>query len=143
MPKKKVLRVLTLNVAAGEASPSSVAKDLGPHGVNIMQFCQAYNAATASRRGLVVPAHVTVFEDRSFGLVTRTPTTASLLRDAAGVQRGAARPNGRPEAWISRDQLRQIARTKLPDLNTTDLATAERMVAGTARSMGIGVRPDL
>jgi large subunit ribosomal protein L11 len=137
--KKKVHRVVTVHVAAGEASPSAVAKDLGPHGINIMQFCQAYNAVTASHRGFVVPARVTVFEDRSFTLEARTPTTASLLRKMAGIDRGSQRPNGRPEAWISGAQLREIAGIKLPDLNTTDLAAAERTIAGTARSMGIGI----
>jgi large subunit ribosomal protein L11 len=140
MPPKKVRKVLKLHIHAGEAGPAAVAKDLGPHGINIMQFCQAYNAATASQRGHVVPAHITVYEDRSFTFVTRTPTTASLLRHAAGIKGGSQRPNGRPAAWISREQLREIARVKLPDLNTTDLETAERMVAGTARSMGVGVR---
>jgi large subunit ribosomal protein L11 len=140
MPKKKVHRVLTVHVAAGEATPASVAKDLGPHGINIMRFCQAYNEATATHRGFVVPARVTVFDDRSFALDVRTPTTASLLRKMAGIARGSQRPNGRPTAWITPAQLREVARIKLPDLNTPDLDTAERMIAGTARSMGIGVK---
>lgn len=142
MAKRKVVKVVKLHVGAGEASPAAVARDLGPHGINILQFCQAYNAATAAQRGLVVPVHVTVYDDRSFTLATRTPTTAGMLRAAAGVARGSDRANGSPSAWITRAQLREIARAKLPDLNTPDLDGAARMVAGTARSMGIGIRDE-
>ncbi|TMC03580.1 MAG: 50S ribosomal protein L11 [Chloroflexi bacterium] len=140
MAKKKVSRVLTLNIKAGEASPATVAKDLGPLGINIMQFCQAYNAATTPSRGLVVPAKITVFEDRSFQFAPKTPTTASLLRRAAGVDKGSAKPNRRAEMSISRDQLREIVDIKLPDMNTWKTDTAEKMVVGAARSMGIEVK---
>jgi large subunit ribosomal protein L11 len=137
---RKVAATVTLNLQAGAADPAKVAKDLGPHGVNLARFRAAYDAATAAHRGLVVPARVTVFEDRSFELTLRTPTTATLLLRAAGLERGGARPGGEPAGWIGRDQLREVARAKLPDLNTADLDAAERIVAGTARSIGIGVK---
>lgn len=139
MAKKKVARTLTLNISAGGATPATVAKDLGPLGINIMQFCQAYNAATTASRGLVVPARITVFEDRSFAFVPKTPTTASLLRRAIGVEKGSDKPKRTPEMTITKQQLREIAEIKLPDMNTWELETAEHMVAGAARSMGIGV----
>ena len=138
-PQKKVHRVLTLHIPAGEAGPARVGKDLGPHGINIMEFCRGFNEATAHRRGFVVPVEITVYEDRSYTFAPKTPTTASLLVRAAGIDKGSGHPNGVASAAISRAQLREIARTKLPDLNTDDLAAAERMIAGTARSMGIAI----
>ena len=117
-----------------------VGKDLGPLGINIMEFCKQYNAETQSLRGFVVPAEITVYEDRSFTMITKTPTTASLLRNVLGIAKGSARQNIEKAGIISRDQLRKVAEIKLPDLNTTDLEKAESIVAGTARSMGIEVK---
>jgi large subunit ribosomal protein L11 len=140
MAKNKITRVVKIQLSAGEAGPATVGKDLGPLGINLMDFCRRYNAATESRRGFVVPAEVTVYEDRSFDLVTKMPTTASLLRGAAGLDGGSPRPGHQTTATITRDQLREVARAKLPDLNTTDLDQAEKIIAGTARSMGIQVK---
>jgi large subunit ribosomal protein L11 len=142
MPPKSVTAVVKLELDAGAASVTTVGKALGARGINLGEFMRAYNEATAGRRGTVVPAHVTIYEDRSFAFVTRTPPTAKLLAKAAGVEKGSARPgNGTgPVGWVSAAQLREIARVKLPDLNTEDLDAAERMVAGTARQMGIAVR---
>jgi large subunit ribosomal protein L11 len=140
MPPRKITRVLTINLEAGQSSVTEVGKALGPTGVNIQEFRRQYDAATAASRGHVVPAEVIVYEDRSFAFRTKTPLTASLLRAAAGLAKGAEKPNGAPIGWISRDQLREVATTKLPDLNAIDLEGAERIVAGTAKSMGIGVR---
>jgi large subunit ribosomal protein L11 len=129
-----------LQLAAGEASPGKVGQSLGAHGVNITAFMAAYNHASAAQRGMVVPVVVTVYDDRSFDLELRTPPTSALLARAAGLPKGGGRPGAdAPIAKLGRDQLREIARTKLPDLNTTDLDAAERIVAGTARSMGIEV----
>jgi large subunit ribosomal protein L11 len=107
--------------------------------VNIVEIVRTYNAATEALRGDVVPVVVTIYEDRTFSLVTKTPPTSTLLRKAAGLEKGAGHPNGTPVARLTREQLREVARRKLPDLNTDDLAAAERIVAGTARSMGIAV----
>lgn len=133
-------RAKKVQLRAGEATPGSVARDLGPLGVDLAGFCRVYNELTASHRGHVVAARVTVSEDRRFTVAVSAPTTASLLRHAAGLDSGATRPNGHPAGWIGPEQLRTIARTKLPDLNTEDEEAAVRMIAGTARSMGIGIR---
>ncbi|MER5644763.1 50S ribosomal protein L11 [Streptosporangium sp. NPDC002524] len=138
--KKKISRVAKLQLQAGEAGPATVGKDLGPLGLNLMEFCRQYNAATQDRRGFVVPVVVTVFEDRSFELTIKMPTTASLIRRVVGLEGGSPRPGHQAAGVITRAQLREVARTKLPDLNTTDLDQAERIVAGTARSMGLTVR---
>ncbi|WP_248958117.1 50S ribosomal protein L11 [Sphaerisporangium perillae] len=140
MAKHKITRVVKIQLKAGEAGPATVGKDLGPLGINLMDFCRRYNAATEAQRGFVVPAEVTVYEDRSFDLVTKMPTTASLLRRAAGLDGGSPRPGHHTAATISREQLREVARTKLPDLNTTDLDQAEKIIAGTARSMGLQIK---
>ncbi|MFB9963742.1 50S ribosomal protein L11 [Sinosporangium siamense] len=140
MAKKKISRVIKIQVKAGEASPATVGKDLGPAGINLMDFCRQYNAATQEQRGFVVPAVITVFEDRSFELATKMPTTASLLRRVAGIGGGSTRPGHQTAATITREQLREVAKTKLPDLNTTDLDEAEKIIAGTARSMGLSVK---
>ncbi|MFF5208522.1 50S ribosomal protein L11 [Streptosporangium sp. NPDC000396] len=140
MSKKKISRVVKLQFKAGEASPASVGKDLGPLGLNIMEFCRQYNAATQGQRGFVVPVVITVFEDRSFELATKMPTTASLIRRTLGLSGGSQRPGHQSAGTITRAQLREVARTKMPDLNTTDLDQAEKVVAGTARSMGLTVR---
>jgi large subunit ribosomal protein L11 len=136
-PRKRVVATVRLQLDAGEASPGKLGQSLGAHGINIVAFMTAYNAATAAQRGMVVPAVVTVYEDRSFDLQLRTPPTSALLARAAGLPKGSGRPGDGPVAKLARDQLREIARTKLPDLNTADLDAAERIVAGTARSMGI------
>ncbi|GAA3419266.1 50S ribosomal protein L11 [Streptosporangium vulgare] len=140
MSKKKVSRIAKLQLQAGEAGPATVGKDLGPLGLNLMEFCRRYNAATQDRRGFVVPVVVTVFEDRSFELTIKMPTTASLIRRVVGLDRGGARPGHQAAGVITRAQLREVARTKLPDLNTADLDQAEKVVAGTARSMGLIVQ---
>lgn len=140
MPARtRVAAVVTIQLAAGEANMGKVGQALGPHGVNLVELVRGYNAATEHQRGEVVPAVVTIYEDRSFSLVTKTPPTSALLRAAAGLEKGAAHPNGSPVAALSTAALREVARRKLPDLNTDDLEAAMRTVAGTARSMGISV----
>ncbi|MFC4588314.1 50S ribosomal protein L11 [Sphaerisporangium corydalis] len=140
MAKNKITRVVKLQVKAGEASPATVGKDLGPLGINLMDFCRRYNTATETQRGFVVPAEITVYEDRSFDLVTKMPTTASLIRKAIGLESGSSRPGHHVAATITTAQLREVARTKLPDLNTTDLTQATKIIAGTARSMGLEIK---
>jgi large subunit ribosomal protein L11 len=140
MPPKKITAVVKIALDAGKASPMVVGKALAPRGVDLGAFMAAYNAQTAGQRGEVIPAEVTVYEDRSFTFRLRTPPTALLLARAAGIPKGAQQPNGAPVAWISRGQLRSVAERKLPDLNAYDLDGAERVVAGTAHSMGIGIR---
>ena len=139
-PKKKLAAVIKLQIKAGVATPAPpVGPALGQHGVNIMEFCKQYNAATEAQRGQVVPVEISVYEDRSFTFVTKTPPAARLLLAAAGVEKGSGEPHKTKVATVSRDQVREIAQTKLPDLNATDLDHAERIIAGTARSMGITV----
>jgi large subunit ribosomal protein L11 len=140
MPAKKIIAVVKIALDAGKASPMAVGKALAPRGVDLGVFMTAYNAQTAAQRGEVIPAEVTVYDDRSFTLRLRTPPTALLLARAAGIPKGAQQPNGAPVAWISRAQLRSVAERKLPDLNAYDLDGAERVVVGTAHSMGIGIR---
>jgi large subunit ribosomal protein L11 len=140
MAKNKITRVVKLQVKAGEASPANVGRDLGPLGLNLMDFCRQYNAATQDRRGYVITAVITVYEDRSFDLVTKVPTTASLLRAVAGLPGGSPRPGHQQAGTLTRDQLREVARAKLPDLNTADLDEAEKIIAGTARSMGLVIK---
>ena len=139
-PKKKVAAVIKLQIKAGAATPAPpVGPALGQHGVNIMEFCKAYNAATEAQRGDIVPVEITVFEDRSFTFVTKTPPAARLILKAAGVEKGSGVPHRDKVARISRDQVREIAQTKMADLNANDLDQAEKIIAGTARSMGITV----
>jgi large subunit ribosomal protein L11 len=139
-PKRKLTAVIKLQIKAGAATPAPpVGPALGQHGVNIMEFCKQYNAATEAQRGQVVPVEISVFEDRSFTFVTKTPPAARLLLAAAGVDKGSAEPHKTKVATVSRDQVREIAQTKLQDLNANDLDHAERIIAGTARSMGITV----
>jgi large subunit ribosomal protein L11 len=139
-PHKRVAATVKVQLDAGEASPGKVGQTLGAHGINIMAFMAAYNSATSAQRGLVVPVVVTVYDDHSFDLRLRTPPTSALLAMAAGLPKGGGRPGSdAPIAKLDRGQLREIARSKLPDLNTTDLDAAVRTVAGTARSMGIEV----
>ena len=138
--KKKLTTVIKLQIKAGLATPAPpVGPALGQHGVNIMEFCKAYNAATEAQRGDVVPVEISVFEDRSFTFVTKTPPAARLILKAAGVEKGSATPHKTKVARLTRDQVREIAQTKLPDLNANDLAAAEQIIAGTARSMGVTV----
>lgn len=137
---KKVKAIVKLQIPAGKANPSPpVGTALGQHGVNIMAFVKEYNERTASQVGAIIPAEITIFEDRSFAFVTKTPPASDLLRKAAGVDKGSGAPNRNKVGTISREKLREIAQLKLRDLNAYDLAAAEQMLEGTARSMGIAV----
>jgi large subunit ribosomal protein L11 len=140
-PKKKLSAIIKLQIKAGAATPAPpVGPALGQHGVNIMEFCKAYNAATESQRGDIVPVEISVYEDRSFTFVTKTPPAARLLLKAAGVEKGSGEPHKTKVASVTREQIRAIAETKKPDLNANDLDQAEKIIAGTARSMGITVK---
>lgn len=137
---KKVQALIKLQVPAGKANPSPpVGPALGQHGVNIMQFCKEFNARTASQGDLIIPVVITVFTDRSFTFVTKTPPAAILLKKAAGIEKGSGEPNKNKVGKVTRKQVRDIAQLKLPDLNTTDLEAAMRTVEGAARSMGLDV----
>jgi large subunit ribosomal protein L11 len=137
---KKVKAVVKVQVEAGKATPAPpVGPALGQHGINMMAFIKEYNERTTRYAGSIVPAVVTIFEDRSFTFVTKTPPAADLIRKAAGIEKGSASPNKEKVGKISRDQLAEIARTKMPDLNANDLDAAMKMVEGTARSMGVEV----
>jgi large subunit ribosomal protein L11 len=139
-PKKKLTAVIKLQIQAGAANPAPpVGPALGQHGVNIMEFCKAYNAATESQRGQVVPVEISVYEDRSFTFVTKTPPAARLLLAAAGVPKGSGEPHKTKVAKVSMAQVREIAQTKMEDLNANDVDQAAKIIAGTARSMGITV----
>jgi large subunit ribosomal protein L11 len=138
--KKKLAAVVKVQLNAGAATPAPpVGTALGPHGVNIMDFCKQYNAATESQRGNVIPVEISIYEDRSFTFITKTPPAAQLIKKAAGVDKGSGEPHKNKVGSISRDQLREIAQTKMPDLNANSIEQAEKIVAGTARSMGINV----
>jgi large subunit ribosomal protein L11 len=137
---KKIRIVLTLQLPAGKATPAPpVGTALGPHGINIVEFTKSYNEKTADKTGQVIPAQITIFEDRSFTFVLKTPPAADMLRKAAGVERGSATSGREKAGTITRDQLREIAAVKLADLNANDIEAAMRQVEGTARSMGIEV----
>jgi large subunit ribosomal protein L11 len=137
---KKIRIVLTLQLPAGKATPAPpVGTALGPHGINIVEFCKSYNEKTQAQAGQIIPAQITVYEDRSFTFVTKTPPAADLLRKAAGVEKGSSEPSRQTAGTVTRDQVREIARTKLADLTANDLEAATRIVEGTARSMGIEV----
>ncbi|MDO9378226.1 MAG: 50S ribosomal protein L11 [Nocardioidaceae bacterium] len=139
-PKKKIAALVKVQLQAGAATPAPpVGTALGPHGVNIMEFCKAYNASTEAMRGNVVPVEITIFEDRSFTFVTKTPPAAELIKKAAGIKSGSATPHTDKVAKLSSAQVREIAETKLPDLNANDVDAAMKIVAGTARSMGVTV----
>jgi large subunit ribosomal protein L11 len=139
--KKKLAAVIKLQINAGAATPAPpVGPALGQHGVNIMEFCKAYNAATEAQRGNVVPVEISVYEDRSFTFITKTPPAAKLLLKAAGVEKGSGEPHKTKVASVTRDQVREIAQTKFDDLSAEDLDAAEKIIAGTARSMGISVK---
>ncbi len=138
--RKRVAQVLKLQMPAGQATPAPpVGPALGQAGVNIMEFCKQYNAATQSQTGTIVPVEITVYEDRSFSFVTKTPPAAVLLKQKAGVEKGSAEPNRAKAGTVTRDQVREIAELKLPDLNANDVDAAMKIVEGTARSMGINV----
>lgn len=137
---KKINAIIKLQLPAGAANPSPpVGPALGQHGVNIMEFCKAYNAATESQRGNVIPVEITVYEDRSFTFILKTPPAAELIKKAAGVAKGSSTPHTVKVAKITKDQVRQIAETKQADLNANDVEAAISIIAGTARSMGITV----
>ncbi|TDC57250.1 50S ribosomal protein L11 [Actinomadura sp. KC345] len=140
-PKKKIAALVKVQLQAGAATPAPpVGTALGPHGVNIMDFCKQYNAATESQRGNVIPVEITIYEDRSFSFVTKTPPAAQLILKAAGVEKGSGEPHKTKVGSVTADQVREIATTKMPDLNAKDIEAAEKIVAGTARSMGIEVK---
>ncbi|CAG4932899.1 MULTISPECIES: 50S ribosomal protein L11 [Acidithrix] len=140
MAKRRVTAIVKIQLPAGAATPAPpVGTALGPHGIQTMEFCKQYNAATEAQRGTVIPVEVTIFDDRSFTFVLKTPPTPVLLRQAAGVPKGSATNKRVVAGTISGDQLEEIAKTKLPDLNANDLDAAKRQIAGTARSMGIKV----
>ena len=137
---KKVIGQVKLQIAAGKATPAPpVGTALGPHGVNIMDFCKAFNAKTAAQEGLIIPAVVTVYQDRSYSFITKTPPAAVLLKRAANIAKGSGEPNRSKVGTVTRQQVEEIAKTKMPDLNCGSLEMAVRTVAGTARSMGIDV----
>ena len=138
--KKKLTAIIKLQINAGVATPAPpVGPALGQHGVNIMEFCKQYNAATESQRGSIVPVEISVFEDRSFTFLTKTPPAARLILKAAGVEKGSATPHTTKAASITRAQVREIAQLKMPDLNANDLDAAEKIIAGTARQSGITI----
>ncbi|MBI1723443.1 MAG: 50S ribosomal protein L11 [Gemmatimonadetes bacterium] len=140
MPPKKVQAVVKLQISAGAATPAPpVGSALGPHGLNIMEFCKQFNAKTASQPGMVIPVIVTVYHDRSFTFVTKTPPAAVLLRKEAGIEKGSPTSNRQKVGKVTKAQVRRIAELKMPDLNANDLDGAMAMIAGTARSMGIEV----
>ncbi|AQS54516.1 50S ribosomal protein L11 [Novibacillus thermophilus] len=137
---KKVFKVIKLQIPAGKANPAPpVGTALGPAGINIMAFCKDFNAQTQDQAGLIIPVEITVYEDRSFTFVTKTPPAAVLLKKACGIETGSGEPNKNKVATIKRDKIREIAETKMADLNAADVEAAMRMVEGTARSMGIAV----
>lgn len=137
---KKVIGLIKLQIPAGKASPAApVGPALGQHGVNIMGFCKEFNAKTANDAGMIIPVVITVFQDHSFTFITKTPPAAVLLKKAAGIDKASGEPNKNKVATVTMDQVREIAQTKMPDLNAADIDSAARMVAGTARSMGIVV----
>ncbi len=140
MAKKKVAAVVKIQIPAGQATPAPpVGTALGPHGVAIMDFCKAYNAQTESQRGTIVPVEITVFEDRTFTFILKTPPTPVLLRQAAGLDKGSVTPGKAVAGSVTEAQVAEIAQTKMPDLNANDLEAAKQQVRGTARSMGLQV----
>ncbi|MCG9891699.1 MAG: 50S ribosomal protein L11 [Thermosynechococcaceae cyanobacterium MS004] len=137
---KKVVALIKLAITAGKANPAPpIGPALGQHGVNIMMFCKEYNARTADQAGLVIPVEISVFEDRSFTFILKTPPASVLIQKAAGIERGSGEPNKKKVGKITTAQLREIAQTKLPDLNANDIDAAMRIVAGTARNMGVTI----
>jgi large subunit ribosomal protein L11 len=140
-PVKRAVAFVKLQVPAGQATPAPpVGTALGPHGVNIMEFCKQFNAQTQSQPGMITPVELTIYHDRSFSFITKTPPAAVLLKKEAGVEKGSGMPNRDKAGTVTSAQVRKIAEIKLPDLNAKDLAGAMKIVAGTARSMGIEVK---
>ena len=140
MAKKKVAAVVKIQIPAGKATPAPpVGTALGPHGVAIMDFCKAYNAATESQAGTIVPVEISIFEDRTFTFILKTPPTPVLLRQAAGLEKGSQTPGKASAGSVTMAQVEEIAKVKMPDLNANDIEAAKLQVAGTARSMGINV----
>ena len=138
MPPKKEIGFIKLQIPAGQANPAPpVGPALGQHGVNIMEFCKAFNAKTQDKMGKIIPAEITVYADRTFTFITKTPPAASLILEAAGLDKGSGEPNREKVGTIKSAQIREIAEIKMPDLNASDVESAMRMVAGTARSMGV------
>ncbi len=139
-PVKKVAAFVKLQVPAGQATPAPpVGTALGPHGVNIMEFCKQFNARTQGQPGMIIPAEISIYQDRSFTFITKTPPAAVLLKKEAGIEKGSGLPNRDKVGTVTRAQVRKIAELKMPDLNANDLDHAERIIAGTARSMGLVV----
>jgi large subunit ribosomal protein L11 len=135
---KKVLTLIKLQIPGGQANPAPpVGPALGQHGVNIMEFCKAFNAETGDQNGRIIPVEITVYEDRSFDFITKTPPAAVLIKEALRIEKGSGEPNREKIGRLSRDQIRSIAETKMPDLNARDVEEAMKVVAGTARSMGV------
>ena len=140
MAKKKLAAIVKIQIPAGQATPAPpVGTALGPHGINIMDFCKAYNEKTESQRGQIIPAEISIFEDRSFTFITKTPPTPFLLRQAAGIEKGSSLPPREKVGSVTRAQVKQIAEQKMPDLNAIDIDGAMAQVEGTARSMGLDV----
>ncbi len=140
MATKEISARVKMQLAAGEASPAApVGTSLGPHGVNLMDFVRAYNSATEDKKGSIIPVEITIYKDRSFTFITKTPPAASLLRQAARVEKGSGEPHITKVGTVTSEQVREIAKIKMPDLNANDTDAAMRIVAGTARSMGIEV----
>ena len=139
-PKKKVAAIVKVALNAGAATPAPpVGTALGPHGVNIMEFCKAYNAQTEAMRGNVIPVEITIYEDRTFTFITKTPPAAEMIKKAAGLQKGSPVPHKEKVGKVTAAQVREIAETKMPDLNANDVEAAMKIIAGTARSMGVTV----
>jgi large subunit ribosomal protein L11 len=138
--KKKIAAVVKVQLQAGQATPAPpVGTALGPHGVNIMDFCRQYNAATESQRGNIIPVEITIFEDRTFSFITKTPPAPELIKKAAGVEKGSGEPHKIKVGSVTMAQVREIAQVKMADLNANSMEAAEKIIAGTARSMGITV----
>ena len=137
---KKVMTIIKLQIPGGQANPAPpVGPALGQHGVNIMEFCKAFNAQTGDQNGRIIPVEITVFEDRSFTFITKTPPAAVLIKEALNLQKGSSEPNRDKVGRLRKEQVRQIAETKMPDLNARDVDQAMKIIAGTARSMGVEV----
>ena len=137
---KKVKAVVRLQIAAGKATPAPpVGPALGQHGINIMAFCKEYNERTASQEGFIIPAEITIYTDRAFSFVTKMPPVSDLLRRALGIEKGSGNPGTEKVGKLSRDKIYEIARNKMPDLNTNDIDKAAKIIMGTARSMGVGI----
>ncbi|RKX96655.1 MAG: 50S ribosomal protein L11 [Spirochaetes bacterium] len=140
MAKKKVKAIIKLQIPAGEANPAPpVGPALGQHSVNIMEFCKAFNSKTESQKGTIIPVVITVYEDNSFTFITKTPPAAVLIKKALTIEKGSGEPNKNKVGILKQDQLEEIAKTKMPDLNANDIEAAKKIIAGTAQSMGVEI----